>query len=435
MDGLTVLLFVGPLIILLFLRVPVGSAMLLVGLVAAILMLGVDNGVRQVVRTVAGSLNSFVLVPVPLFIFMGEILYRSGVSARTMTNLESVLGRIPGRLGLLAVATGTLLGVLSGSTIANTALLGSTLVPQMRCTGYSPRLAVGSVLASGGLAMIIPPSALAVLWGATAGVPVGPLLIAGLLPGLLMAFLYSLVIIVWARAFKGEPANEVAGAAESIRPDWRKFAQEVLPLVSLIGLTVGAIFFGVATPSEAAALGAVGAVLVVVAYRAFTVSTLREALIASLRSTVMIFYILIGAKVFSGMFGLGGGVGELLDGLQGLAVSPTLMLVILMAIVMVLGTFLDQVSIMFLTLPIFMPIVVAQGWDEVWFGIVMLIVLQIALTTPPLGISLFVMRGVTTDISLGSIYAAAVPFVGADLIAVTVVAVFPIIATWLPRLM
>ncbi|WP_165492069.1 TRAP transporter large permease [Egibacter rhizosphaerae] len=453
--------FLGALIILLLLRVPVAIALLGVNLVGVVWLFGWDAGTRQLVLSVQGGLSTFVLSPVPLFILMGEVLMASGLASRALSAVERSMGRLPGRLGLVTTAGGTLFGILSGSTLANTALLGKAFLPQMLREGYGVRYGMGSILASGGLAMIIPPSALAVVWGATAGVAIGPLLIGGLLPGLLMAVNYAIVLIGWSwlagrRSRRSAPVVATEGATEGATVEGRversgdqeatrdhetpdappSLLVDVAPLALLIALVLGLIFFGVATPTESAAAGAVGSVVLAAAYRRLGRATMWSALVGSAKVSAVIFFILAGSDVYSRIMSFSGATSGVIGALLDVDAGPIVTLILMQVAVVLLGLFLEQISIMLVTLPFFMPVVEAMGWHPVWFGIIMLINLQIALTTPPFGMSLFVMKGVAPrGVKLTDVYLAAVPFVLADVVAIALLILVPGIALWLPELM
>lgn len=453
-------LFLGSLIVLLLLRVPVAVALLGMNLVGVVWFFGWDAGTRQLVLSVQSGLSTFVLSPVPLFILMGEILLVSGLAGRALGAVERSMGRLPGRMGLVTTAGGTLFGILSGSTLANTALLGRTFLPQMIREGYGARFGMGAILASGGLAMIIPPSALAVVWGATAGVAIGPLLIAGLIPGLLMAVNYVILLVGWSwlrsRRLARAEGSAASGPQEHADPAaWEAAAtatdpgvgpggteegssliRDVVPLALLVLLVLGLIFFGIATPTESAAVGAVGAVALAAAYRKLSRRTVWLALVASSKVTAMIFFILAGSDVYSRVMSYGGATSGVIGALTGVDAHPIVVLILMQLTVVLLGLFLEQVSIMLVTLPFFMPVVHAMGWDPVWFGIIMLINLQIALVTPPFGMSLFVMKSVAPrTVKLTDVYLSALPFVVADVVTIALIILLPGLVTWLPGLM
>lgn len=426
--------FMAALIALLVLRVPVAFAMLGVGTVGAVVAFGdFDAALKQVGLSVLSSVNSFVFTAIPLFVFMGELLFRSRVAQEALAEISRVLGRVPGQLAMVSVGGGALFGLLSGSTLANTALFGRTLVPQMKARHYDERLAMGSILASGGLAMILPPSAFIILWGGIAEVPIGPLLIAGVVPGVLMALGYAIIVLIWARKGIKEPID---------LPPRRRFGQIMtdgaryaLPPGILVAIVLGSIFFGIATPTEAAAIGALGTLLLGVVLRRFDWQDIIKSAVATVQTTAMIFMIVLGSSLYSQLMSFNGATRGLVEAVTGSISSGALMLLVIMVVVLLLGAFIDQVSIMLVTAPLFMPIVQAFGWDPIWFSLLLMINLQIANTTPPFGMSLFVMKGVVPDARMGSLYRAALPWIGSDLVVMLLVALVPSIALFLPGLM
>lgn len=431
----TLVLFLLGLMVLLGLRVPVAFALLAINIVAAVLVLGLGGGTTQLVLSMQHSLAKFTLIPVPLFILMGEVLFRSGLATRAIHALDVLLGRVPGRLGLLTTGAGTVFAVLSGSTLANTALLGKTLLPEMERRNYSRSMGMGAVMASGGLAMIIPPSTLAVIWGATAGVSVGPLLIAGIVPGLLMALGYLSIITIWSTVFKGAPKTQPARVSSG-RERARSFFIDLLPLGGIIFLVTGFIFFGIATPIESAAVGAVGSMVLAALHGRLRWRVLLDSLVGAAHFSAMLLFILVGSSVYSQVMSFSGATSGVVNWLLGVSQDPLIVLLLILAVVLMLGFFLEQISIMLVTLPFFMPVVTSLGWEPIWFGMVMLIALQIALSTPPLGLGLFVMKGVAPQgTTLKQTYKAALPFVASDVVVIALLIAAPGLVLWLPGLM
>lgn len=429
------LLFLAALFVLLMLRVPVAIGLLAVGMAAAVWQFGgFDRGMDQVARSAYSSVASFTLAPIPLFILMGEVLFQGGVAKDAINVLNRQLGRVPGRLAVLSTLGGGLFGLLSGSTLANTALFGSTLLPEMTERGYSRKLGMGSILASGGLAMIIPPSALAVLWGAIAQVPIGPLLIAGIVPGALMTLGYLTIVVVSA---KRGMAPDATDEAQRVRMRQRLFDVfvYVLPLGTIVLAVLGLIFLGWATPTESAATGALMAMILVAVYRRLSWPVLLETFRRTLGTTTMIFFILVGSTLYSQVMSFSGATGGFVEAMTSESLHWLVTLLLMQLVLIMLGLFLDQASIMLVTLPLFMPVVQAQGWDPLWFGIIMLINLQIAGTTPPFGLNLFVMKGVVGDtVEMREIYASAIPYLGSDVAVMALLIAVPSIVTFLPNM-
>ena len=427
-------MLLGMLILFMATGLPVAFSFFAVNLVGAVVFLGGEAGLMQLVRNAVWSVTTFSLAPIPLFILMGEIMFHTGMAFRAIDAVDRLIARVPGRLSLVAVTGGTIFSTLSGSTMANVAMLGSSLLPEMQRRGYHPSMAMGPILGTGGIAMLIPPSALAVLLASLAQMPVAELLIAGIVPGLLIALLFFAYIVVRCRlnpdlAPPYEPEELAPG--ERLKP----FLIYVVPLMTLFVLVVGSILAGWATPTESAALGAVGAVIAAVAYRCLTRRALRTALIEAAKVTGMALFIICASVTFAQILAFSGAVDGLLEVTIELDFSPITLLVLMLLILLALGAFIDQLSMMLITLPFFMPLAQHAGFDLVWYGVLLLVVLEVSLTTPPFGLLLFVMKGVAPpQITLRQIYVAAGPFIALELLVLILVVVYPALATWLPNL-
>ncbi|MEW5920860.1 MAG: TRAP transporter large permease subunit [Bacillota bacterium] len=431
------ILLVGMLVILILSGLPVAFSFFIVNFAFMMILNDPAVGARVMVLSIYDSLTKFILAPVPLFVIMGELLFHSGLAVRSLDVLSKWLGRTPGRLSIMATGGGALLGMLSGSTMASTAVLSRSLVPEMQKRGYSPLMITGPIMASGGLAMMIPPSALAVILGSLGQISIAGLLIGGILPGFLMAVLY-LVYIVCRCHFNPHLAPVYDIEHTPLKEKIFVFIRDVLPMGSLIFLVTGLILLGIATPTEAAGTGALGAFLLTFCYRRLNYDVLVRSLRGTLQVTGMAFLIIAGSAGFSQLIAFTGTGRGLIVFLMELQLSSIIVLIMMQVTLLILGTFMDQTSIMMITLPLFMPIVHAFGFDPVWFGILMLICLEIGLSTPPFGLILFVMKGTLpagSNISMGQIYRSAMPFVLCDLISLLLIMVFPAIALWLPGFM
>lgn len=425
-------LMLGGLGALLLLGLPVAFAFLAVTVLGAWEVLGGERGIVQLARNAADSLSNFQLAPIPLFILMGEILFQSGVAHRAIDAVERVVTRIPGRLSVVSVFAGTIFAALSGSTIANTAMLGSTLLPNMLKKGYHPSMAMGPIMASGAIAMLIPPSALAVLVGSLTGISIAGLLVAGVVPALLLSALFVAWIVL--RAMQNPalaPADVPANMTLAER--WRPFAVYVLPLSVLFAIVIGSLLAGLATPTESAALGSVAAVLVSLGYRSLTWAKLGKALMETLKLSVMILFIIAVSQTFAQVLSFSGATGGLIRLIESYALSPTAILLGMILILLVLGCFIDQVSMLMVTVPIFVPLAQAAGIEPLILGVVYLLTMEIGLLTPPFGLLLFVMRGVAPpEIGMRQIYAAILPFVAIKLAVLALIVWQPWLGTWLP---
>lgn len=427
-------LLLGMLLFFMALGVPVVFAFFAVNLIGAWVFMGGEIGVAQLVRNAAESVQSFALLPIPLFIFMGEIMFHTGVAGRAIDAVDRLIARVPGRLSLVAITGGTIFSSLSGSTIANTAMLSSTLLPEMYRRGYRSSIAVGPIVAVGGLAMLIPPSALAVLLGSVARIPIGELLVASIIPALILAAaFFAYVILRCMLDPRLAPPYEVARMtlAERLLP----FAKYVLPLMSIFFVVVGSIIGGVATPTESAALGAVASVAAAAAYRRLGWKSFRVAVGETLRLTVMTLFIICGSITFSQIMAFTQASDGLSSLITGAGLSPLMVLLGMLAILFFLGCFMDQVSMMMITAPLFMPVATALGFDLVWFGVLMLMILEVSLATPPFGLLLFVAKGASPETSMGEIIASVLPFVVIVLAVVGMLIAIPELTLVLPRLM
>jgi tripartite ATP-independent transporter DctM subunit len=428
-------LLFGSLGIFFMLGLPAAFAFLGINIAGAVIWLGGDAGLIQLVRNGVVAIASFSLTPIPFFVLMGEVLFHTGVALKAIDAIDRLIWRVPGRLSVVAVVAGTVFSAISGSTIATTALLGSLLLPEMLRRGYHPHLAMGPIMAIGGVDMLIPPSALTVLLGSLAGISISQLLIAGILPGVLLALLFVAYIVMRVVA-NPSLAPVFAHQPVSVGERLRSLIVYVLPLALIFIIVVAAMAAGWATPTEAAALGAVATVLVAACYRALTWSRLMRALRGTAGISGVILLIIVGATTFAQILTFSGATNGLVRAVEEAQLSPAVVVAAMIAILLVLGCFIDQVSMMLICLPFFMPLVAAYNLDPVWFGVLFLICLQLGLLTPPFGMLLFTMKSVAPEgIEMGQIWRAATPYVLMGLFILALVALVPALATWLPRLL
>jgi len=428
------LVLLGTLVLLMALGLPVVFAFFATNLVGAYVFMGGENGIMQLVRNAVDSVQSFALLPIPLFILMGEIMFYTGVAARAIDAVDKLIARVPGRLSLVAITGGTIFASLSGSSIANTAMLGSTLLPEMYRRGYKPSIAIGPIVAVGGIAILIPPSALAVLLGSIAQIPIGALLIASIVPGLILAALFFAYVILRCRLDPSlAPAYDVA--ALSWRERLLPFLKYVLPLSAIFVVVVGSIIGGIATPTESAALGAAASLIAAAAYRRLTWKNFVVSIRQTLRFTVMTLFIICGSITFSQIMAFSQASNGLSAAVLGVGLGPLELLAGMLLILLFLGCFMDQVSMMMITIPLFMPLVQQAGFDPVWFGVLMLMCLEISLATPPFGLLLFVAKGASPESTMGQIVRSTAPFIALALVVVVLLIAVPEIVLWLPRLM
>ena len=432
---LMLLVILGSLILLMATGLPIAFCFMLINVVGVFFLWGGESGLIQLVRSIRDSVTSFTLLPVPLFILMGEVMFQSGISTRMMDALDKWLGRMPGRLSFLAVGGGTLFATLSGSSMASVAMLGATLVPEMEKRGYKKAMTLGPILGSSGLAIMIPPSSLGVIAAAIGEFSVGKILIAIVVPGLMMAVLYAAYIITRSR-LQPHLAPIYDMPPTPIRERLIATVRYILPLGFIIFLVLGLIFLGVATPSESAALGTLGTFILAAAYGGFTWEKMKKAVLGTIQITAMVLMIMTGALAFSQVMSFTGASQGLIKALVNLPVAPIMVVILMQVVILLMGMFMDVVAIMMITLPIFMPIVTALGYSPIWFGAIFLLNIEMATTSPPFGLGLFVMKGVAPpDTTMGDIYLAAIPFLLCDLVVMILMLAFPAVVLWLPGLM
>lgn len=411
---------------------PVAFAFLAANIMGASIFLGFPHGITAVVRGAMQSIASFTLAPIPLFLLIGEILLQTGLAFKAVAAIDALITRVPGRIAVVAVTGGTVFSALSGSTIATTAMLGNALLPQMLARRYHPTMAMGPIMAIGGVDMLIPPSALTVLLGSLAKIPVAELLVAGILPGLVMSALFIVYIVVrCALNPRLAPRDEVR--AMTLTERWMPFLRHVVPLLAIFVVVVGGIFSGIASPTDSAALGVAMAIVIAACTRSLTVARLLTCLREVAKVTTMILFIIAASLTFSQILAFSGATDGALNRLMGLEFTPLGALLFMVAVLLALGCFVDQASMMLLTLPFFMPLAAALKIDLIHLGVVFLIAMQVGLLTPPFGLLLFVMKGVAPPgIEMRQIYLAALPFAVMTFAVLALVVFYAPLATWLP---
>ncbi len=386
-----------------------------------------------------GVMNNVTLLAVPLFVFMGVMLERSGLAEELLDTMGLVFGKIRGGLAVSVVVVGALLGASTGIVGATVVTMGLIAVPTMMRRGYQKELATGTVAASGTLGQIIPPSIILVLLGDIVGVPVGDLFMGAVFPGLILVTLYVIYILIvsiikpeWAPLIPQEELDAIKSREMLIR-----VAKSLFPPLFLMVAVLGSMFAGVATPTEAAAVGAVGATILTLANRSFTYQMLREVSYSTMQLTSMVFIILVGAAAFGLVFRGTGGDTLVRTFLGGLAAThgKWFVFAMVMFVIFIVGFFLDFIEIVFIHVPVLAPIMIEFGLDPLWFCVLLAVNLQTSFLTPPFGFSLFYLKAVVPDdITTGHIYRGIIPFVILQMIGLAIVTLFPILATWLPRI-
>ncbi|HEY3275204.1 MAG TPA: TRAP transporter large permease subunit [Syntrophorhabdaceae bacterium] len=433
--SLIISLLFGGMVLLLLTNLPIAFAFLVVNMVAAIFFLGGIPGLVGVVTGVFTSITTFTLLPVPFFILMGELIFHSGLGLDAVNVLDKWLGKIRGRLSILAVIMGVIIGALSGSTIATCALLGTILLPDMLKRKYSKSMSLGPLMGVGTVDALIPPNALTVVLASLANIDVGQLLIAGIFPALIMSGLYFVFVIVWCHIFPEEaPMYDVPHVP--LKEKIRVTFQYLLPLGFIIFMVIGLIFLGVATPTEAAATGTLGSFVLALCYRRLNWDIIKKSVMGTVKVTVMIFMIIIVSSTYGEILAFSGAASGMTSFITNLTIPPIVVVIGMLVVVLCLGCFMETVAIMMITIPIYMPVITAFSYNPVWFGVLMLIALETGLITPPFGVTLFVMKGVAPPhITMADIWKAVTPYVIIDIVCIVLVLCFPWIATVVPNLM
>jgi tripartite ATP-independent transporter DctM subunit len=423
-------------LVLLFMAIgtPIAFGFLGANIIGAWVFMGGEAGITQLLDNGFGALSKFSLVPIPLFLLMGELFFRTGLGMQMFNAIDRLMGRIPGRLSYVTVLGGTAFSTLSGSSMGSTALLGSLLVPEMEKRGYKKHMSIGPILGTGGLAIIIPPSALAVLLATLAKIDIGSLLIAGIVPGFILAGMY--MFTVWLQT-KVDPDAAPAYDVDYVpfKEKMRLLFVNIIPMISIMVVLVTMMLTGLATPSESAAFGALGVIILALIYRRMNWTALKESVVGALKVTLMAYIIVFGSATFSQLLAFSGASSGLIHWATSFELAPLMTLLAMFGVLLLLGTFMEQISIMMLTVPFFFPLAATLGFDQVWFGIIVLLALEISFSTPPLGLLLFVMKGVSPNTSMSVIYKSAIPYIGCSLLLVAILIMFPQITQWLPELM
>ncbi|MFM9887640.1 MAG: TRAP transporter large permease subunit [Burkholderiales bacterium] len=415
------------------LGIPVAIAFFATNVIAALLFMGGERGLWQIINNGFGAMTNFALVPIPMFLLMGEFFYHTGLATRFFNAVDKLMGNVPGRLAYVTLIGGTAFAGPAGSSMGACALLGSLMVPEMMKRGYNKYLSMGPIMGVGGLAVIIPPSALTVLLATLGQTDVGDLLIAGVIPGLVLAVMYGFLIWGWT-VYDPTAAPKYVAEQVSTRAKWRLILVDVVPMVGVIVFSVVIMIVGWSTPTEAAALGALSVLLLAAAYRLLTWDAFKKSVDGALRVTVMSFLVIFGSATFAQVLAFTGSSSGLVGFFLGFELTPMGMLMIMIGIILFLGCFMDQLSMMMLTAPIFFPLAKTLGFDLTWFGLIMLLALEIGYTTPPFGLLLFVMKGVAPPgTTMRDVYLAGAPFIACVMLLIAMIIVFPPLATWLPK--
>ena len=414
---------------LILLNVPVGFSLLIVGFVGIVFLKSPDVALSQLGSSTFATVNTYSLSVIPLFVLMGMFMSNTGLGNDLFNAVEKWLGHLRGGLAVATIAASAIFAAISGSGNATTATLAKICIPEMEKYGYKTTFATAAVAAGGTLGPLIPPSILLILYGALTSEPIGALLIGGIIPGILMAVFFAIMINIQVRL-----NPEIAPTrTERVTFKEKVFSlKKVWPFLLIFILSIGGIYIGVFTPNEAGAVGAAGSFLLALLMKRMSFKILLSSLDETLRITVMIFFVLIGATIFGRFLALTKIPMNLSSFVAGLDMSPVLILALLLLIYFILGMFLEGIAIMVLTLPIVYPLITQLGFDGLWFGIIMIMIVNIGVLTPPLGMNVFIISGIVKHVPIEKIFRGVIPSIITIVIFVIVLTIFPQIVTFLP---
>lgn len=428
---LTAILIISSLLIFLA-GLPVGFSLGGIAILYSIILWG-PTSLQLVAHSALGSMTSFMLVAIPLFILLGNVLERSGIAESLYRTIYIWMGPLRGGLAIGTVMICTLMAAMVGVIGAGIVTMGIVALPSMLQRKYDKKLAMGAIMAGGSLGALIPPSVPMILYCSIGKLSVGQMFLAGILPGVLLSFLYMLYIGI--RCYINPSMGPALPSDEHV--SWREkfiaLRDSILPVL-LVVLVLGSIFLGAATPTESSAMGALGAVIISVIYRKFSWAMLKEACYRTLKLFSMVMWILIGATCFS-RFYMAMGAGDLISGMiTGSGINPWFVIIGMQLSLMLLGMIMEDYAIIMIAAPIYIPIVVALGFNSLWFGVLFIINIQIAVLSPPYGFALFYMKGVSPATNMGIIWQAVLPFIPIAILGLILPMIFPEIIMWLPSL-
>lgn len=426
----TIALGFGLLLFMLVIGFHIASALFLTAAFSAWWFFG-DAMFRPFGTLMWGTLNNFLLVAIPLYVLMGEILVRGGITARMYVALDDWLRRLPGGLLHTNIAASTVFASISGSSVATAATIGTVAFPAFRDKKYTETWVLGTVASGATLGILIPPSINLIIYGALTNTSIGQLFLAGVVPGLMLAVSFMGLVVIASVIWP-----DIAGRSEAV--PWevkRKRLRDLLPPLAIFLLVMGSIYGGWATPTEAAGLGVTGAIALTIANRTIGWRMLYECLLSTVRVTAMTLLILIAAFYLNFVVGILGIPTQISRAMADLTIEPWQMVLILVIFYVALGCFLDSLAMMIATIPIVFPIVQAIGYDPLWFGIFLVIMCEIALITPPVGMNIYVVQAVRGRGSVSDVIRGVLPFLGCMFALVFVMTLFPGMVTWLPNMM
>ena len=419
-------------ILLFFLGSGIWVAISMIGVSTIGMMLFTSRPVGDAMATtIWGTSSSWTLTALPLFVWMGEILFRTKLSENLFAGLSPWMQKLPGGLIHVNVVGCALFAAISGSSAATVATVGKMSIPELRKRKYPEKILLGSLAGSGTLGLLIPPSIILIIYGVTVQESIAKLFIAGIIPGIMIALIFMSYVIIWSLINKKSMPKYVENFSflEKIRK-----SKQLLPVIILISAVIGSIYTGVATATEAASLGVVGALILSYFQKSLTIETFKQSLLGATKTSCMIAFILAGSTFLSLAMGFTGLPRNLAIWIQNMELSPYVLIFVLMIFYIILGMFLDGISAVVLTMAIIEPMIRQAGFDMVWFGIFLVIVVEMAQITPPVGFNLFVLQGMANK-DMGFIARSAFPLFMLMILAVILVVIFPEIALWMPQQM
>jgi len=427
---IAVLSFAG-LLLLLFARVPIAFAMGVVGFIGFGLLVSWLGSLTMVGRQAFDTATAYDLSVIPLFVLMGNFVTRAGLSEELYKAAYSWIGHRRGGLAMATILSCAGFAAVCGSSLATAATMAKVTMPPMRKFGYADSLATGSIAAGGTLGILIPPSVILAVYGILTSTDIGVLFVAGVLPGLLGALLYITAIMATTRIWPhlGPPGERTSW------PERLRTLGRVWGILALFLLVMGGIYLGLFTPTEAAGVGASGAFLFALSRGRMNRRELMDVLVDSTKTSAMIFFVIVGANIFSNLINESGLPETMAKWVIGLDIPPLSIIAVILIIYVILGCFLESMSMILLTVPLFFPMIVKLGFDPIWFGIIVVVVTEISLITPPIGMNIFVLNTVLPDVRTGTIFRGVLPFVAIDVVRLLILVLFPAIVLYLPSLM
>ena len=421
----------GVMFVLLVLGVPIAFAMAVVGAVGLWVLEGPGPALAQATLIPWSEGRSFVFVTIPLFVLMGQLVYQTGLATDLYSGIRAWIGRVPGGLAVASVVACAAFGAVTGSSIATVATMGAIVMPEMRRYGYNPRLATGALAASGTLGILIPPSVIFIFYGVMTETSIGELFIAGIVPGILTATMFSVIILVRCLI---SPELGPRGPGATWEERWRS-ASGFLPILVLFFGVIGGLYVGAFTPTEGAGVGCAGVIAIAGLKRRVNLPAMGRALEETALISAMMFAIIVAGYLLARFLAITGTTETIVDLLVSLELGRVGFILLLVGLYLVLGALLDVFGMLVLTIPFVMPVVRELGIDPIWFGVFVVVMSEVALVTPPIGANVFVMRRAAPDVPMTEIFIGVLPFVLGELVMIALLIAFPEIATWLPARM